>query len=111
MLVAPWCGDANTGEAGQLLPPAGQSLLPQHLACIRPGMPTNVLAHELGHVIMNDKSHHSDASCAAAKTAIDQNVMCPAAGAGRALDTRLQCGYARQHLAATKLLGYFPGQK
>jgi hypothetical protein len=60
VVIAPWCSVVGAAAQGQLLPPVGQSLLDEHLACIVPGTHPNVLAHELGHVIMHDYNHERD---------------------------------------------------
>jgi hypothetical protein len=109
VLFAPWCSDYDAAAPGEILPPAGQSLIGRHFACVRPAAGSNVLAHELGHVIMQTSDHPSCTKPPSSPQA--QNVMCPYAGPGVAADQYAECKAARAHLASSGLLRWFPGQK
>jgi hypothetical protein len=109
VLFAPWCSDVNAAAPGEISSPAGQSLVGRHLACVRPGVGSNVLAHELGHVIMQSSDHPTCTK--PASTQAGQNVMCPYAGPGVAVDAYAQCSAARAHIASSGLGKWFPSQK
>lgn len=108
VLFAPLCSDYDAAEPGQIEPPAGQSLIGHYFSCARPKA-SNVLAHELGHVIMQTTQHEDCPTNP--PSPLDRNLMCPNAAAGVGLKAYTQCAAARKALAASGLLHWFPGQQ
>jgi hypothetical protein len=93
VLFAPRCADVDAGSGGGFEGIAGQSRNERKFSCVSNKGGGNTLAHELGHVIMNDTGHST----------LPGNVMNAASGAGTSLDVYRQCAAARAHVEALKI--------
>jgi hypothetical protein len=97
VLFAPYCADKDMEDFGGPYP--GQSLVGDNFSCVRQSAGGSVLAHELGHVIMELEGHPP---C----TSSSMNLMCAVPGSNVEVDPS-QCATARKHLASIHMDKFF----
>jgi len=104
VVIAPMCSDVGWANPGDTQPPDGVSLVGHDFACVRYDAAPSVLAHELGHLILNETGHPD-----CYMPTETSNVMCAYGGVGTRVDTATQCPAARKYLDGRMFGRFFHG--